>query len=404
MVKTLSNVGTAPCYSKSNDTNDIWLSSYDEKCVIIQKGLSCPRCFNSVEFAEAYSPTRCIFAQCIRQIAYHMHFTCGYPVRSLPCLRPPVRLLLPLLPSVWHRAVTPYTWAEKFESFERINSIRETNGNFGSCNSCKRLGTSRLHELHEPKFPFVSRIEFIRSKLSNFSAHVYGVCVWLRAGSPASLLPAAVTRRGIRLPMTSPGQSAGAGPTWPLCGRPLTVMPPPWWRLLAPQIGDRHSHEQSRTCHHLVMIGWTTDVSVAKIWCAKLFVGRWVVGISMTGNSWAVSAEIGSLSAVSDHVTAVLNCNRASYQLYISLHLRYDTDYWQRTQNAIIRSAAKDPWLSHVDISLSMPLNRVLKLFYNWPSVKMKFNLYRVINDLINHGFERWGVELALVYGSVARD
>ena len=67
---------------------------------------------------------------------------------------------------------TPYTWAEKFESFERINSIRETNGNFDSCNSCKRLGTSRLHELHESKFPFVSRIEFIRSKLSNFSAHV----------------------------------------------------------------------------------------------------------------------------------------------------------------------------------------------------------------------------------------
>ena len=28
------------------------------------------------------------------------------------------------------------TWAEKFESFERINSIRETNGNFDSCNSC----------------------------------------------------------------------------------------------------------------------------------------------------------------------------------------------------------------------------------------------------------------------------
>ena len=68
--------------------------------------------------------------------------------------------------------LTPYTWAEKFESFERINSIRETNGNFDSCNSCKRLGTSRLHELHESKFPFVSRIEFIRSKLSNFSAHV----------------------------------------------------------------------------------------------------------------------------------------------------------------------------------------------------------------------------------------
>ena len=73
--------------------------------------------------------------------------------------------------------LTPYTWAEKFESFERINSIRETNVNFDSCNSCKRLGTSRLHELHESKFTFVSRIEFIRSKLSNFSAHVYGVTI-----------------------------------------------------------------------------------------------------------------------------------------------------------------------------------------------------------------------------------
>ena len=80
-------------------------------------------------------------------------------------------------PVVWQQLLTPYTWAEKFESFERINSIRETNGNFDSCNSCKRLVSSRLHELHESKFPFVSRIEFIRSKLSNFSAHVYGVTV-----------------------------------------------------------------------------------------------------------------------------------------------------------------------------------------------------------------------------------
>ena len=41
--------------------------------------------------------------------------------------------------------MTPDTWAEKNESLERINSIRETNGNFDSCNSCKWLGTSRLH-------------------------------------------------------------------------------------------------------------------------------------------------------------------------------------------------------------------------------------------------------------------
>ena len=51
----------------------------------------------------------------------------------------------------------------------------ETNGNFDSSNSCKRLGTSRLYELLESKFSFVSRIEFIRSKLSKFSDHVCGV-------------------------------------------------------------------------------------------------------------------------------------------------------------------------------------------------------------------------------------
>ena len=81
----------------------------------------------------------------------------------------------PSLPGREGASLTSYLWAEKFESFERINSIPETNGNFDSCISCKRLGTSRLHELHESKSPFVSRIEFIRSKLSNFSAYVYGV-------------------------------------------------------------------------------------------------------------------------------------------------------------------------------------------------------------------------------------
>ena len=38
----------------------------------------------------------------------------------------------------------PGYMSRKFESFERINSIRETNGNFDSFNSCKRLGTSRF--------------------------------------------------------------------------------------------------------------------------------------------------------------------------------------------------------------------------------------------------------------------
>ena len=50
----------------------------------------------------------------------------------------------------------------------------------------RKIRTSRLHELHESKFPFVSRIEFIRSKLSNFSAHVHGVIVSMVGGGRSS--------------------------------------------------------------------------------------------------------------------------------------------------------------------------------------------------------------------------
>ena len=85
----------------------------------------------------------------------------------------------------WRMTRTSDTWAEKIESFERINSIRVTNENFYSSNSCKRLVPSRLHEWLEQKFPFVKRIEFIRSKLSIFSAHVSGVRT-VRAGWPWS--------------------------------------------------------------------------------------------------------------------------------------------------------------------------------------------------------------------------
>ena len=53
--------------------------------------------------------------------------------------------------------------------------MRETNGCFGSYNSSKRLVSSRLDELYELKLSFVSRIKFIRSKLSIFSDHVSGV-------------------------------------------------------------------------------------------------------------------------------------------------------------------------------------------------------------------------------------
>ena len=37
------------------------------------------------------------------------------------------------------RTMTPDTWAEKFESLERINSTRKTNWIVDSCGSCKRL-------------------------------------------------------------------------------------------------------------------------------------------------------------------------------------------------------------------------------------------------------------------------
>ena len=65
--------------------------------------------------------------------------------------------------------------------------------------------SSHLHEFQEPKLFFDSRIEFIRSKLSNFSAHVSGATVSKRAQTmvygeiscPVSVVElAAVQRQG----------------------------------------------------------------------------------------------------------------------------------------------------------------------------------------------------------------
>ena len=69
-------------------------------------------------------------------------------------------------------SLTPFTWANKHEKLERTNSgfffLEWTETGFLTHvpNSCKRLIPSRLHELHDSKLPFVSLIEFIRSKLS----------------------------------------------------------------------------------------------------------------------------------------------------------------------------------------------------------------------------------------------
>ena len=70
----------------------------------------------------------------------------------------------------------------------RINSMHETNENFDSYNSCKWLVLSRIHELHESKMSFVSRIEFIGSKLSKFSAHVSAVAVGIVLDVVSSVL------------------------------------------------------------------------------------------------------------------------------------------------------------------------------------------------------------------------
>ena len=79
----------------------------------------------------------------------------------------------------------------------------------------KRLGTSRLHELHESEFPFVSRIEFIRSKVSNFSAHVSGVTDTAPALCRGRLLPPVPDTRH-----TSIGPSHGSAEAGPNSGKP----------------------------------------------------------------------------------------------------------------------------------------------------------------------------------------
>ena len=63
---------------------------------------------------------------------------------------------------------------DKFDTCNKNGN--KTNGNFDSSNSCKRLGTSRLHESLESKFPFVTRIDL---SVRNFIIfyHVSGVLV-----------------------------------------------------------------------------------------------------------------------------------------------------------------------------------------------------------------------------------
>ena len=75
---------------------------------------------------------------------------------------------------------------------------------------------SRLYELDESKFPFVSRIEFIRSKLSFFSAHVAGFSGGGRSAPPCRRCSAVLSTYS-----TSPGDRTRAG--WSNIGRPVQI-------------------------------------------------------------------------------------------------------------------------------------------------------------------------------------
>ena len=76
--------------------------------------------------------------------------------------------------------------------------MRVTNENCDSCNSYKCLEVSRLHVLHELKFSFVTRIGFILSKLTNFSAYVSGVSDCWADGCTEVLTAPQVVCRGDR--------------------------------------------------------------------------------------------------------------------------------------------------------------------------------------------------------------
>ena len=62
--------------------------------------------------------------------------------------------------------------------------------------SCRRLKISRLHELHVSKLTFVSRNEFVRSKLSNLSDPVSRVSDKNGSvvGAPRSVVHVAISR------------------------------------------------------------------------------------------------------------------------------------------------------------------------------------------------------------------
>ena len=103
------------------------------------------------------------------------------------------------------------------------------------------LVLSRLHELHQSKFPFIYRVEFVRSKLPNLSAHVSGPSMGAAPSSPWD-------RRCVVLQMTAARHRtamSAEGLSPPLAGGSLAGGRFPGWVGTAAARHDRHI-----TLHH----------------------------------------------------------------------------------------------------------------------------------------------------------
>ena len=106
----------------------------------------------------------------------HAHCTVHYGAHNSKTRRQQQSMYLKATPISGHckrnRSADPEYMSRKIRKFRTDKFDTWKKRNFDSCNLCKRLVPTRLQELHESTFPFVLRIEFIRSKLSIFSAHV----------------------------------------------------------------------------------------------------------------------------------------------------------------------------------------------------------------------------------------
>ena len=110
---------------------------------------------------------------------------------------------------------SPDTWTEKLESFERINSMRETNGNFDSCNSCKRLEPAVYMSCMSQNFRLFHVSNLSVRNFRFFSAHVSGI-IEPRCGAAGGGGGRACFSTGVRslLPLVPTSRPLARSVTW----------------------------------------------------------------------------------------------------------------------------------------------------------------------------------------------